>query len=1261
MAHAMKFRSTDSSASHKSFEKEPIIQRLVSGGGTFDAPPLEGLTTKEARARLEADGPNVLEPKGKEPFLSILLTQMKNMIFLLTTCASIICHLMGDEVKAYVLLGIVGFVCTVNAVGEYSGQDAGAALAQMSSETALAIRDGYDTSVPARELVVGDVVRLHMGDMVPADMVVLESVDLQTNESVLTGESHEKLKTLEPTETDAPFQSNMLFSATSVVSGFGKGEIVATGMRTQVGLIAKRLTTAAKADMEVNPLQKSINFLGLVIGVACCGIIIVATSVSFFTGYQNPMEPCPDDDDLCLLMTSAARGLIMAVSLIPHGLPFVVMIMLRVGSTEMAARHAVVTRRSAVDYLGATTVICSDKTGTLTEGKMTAQALMGFCRPDSSESAQAKESSLEFYPLRGLSPNGGLFSERILGDEAKRRMDARFDLRVRRQSFAEPGLPDLSDRESVGPDADGSDAMMARAHLACGFLNCYGTEVQRDESTGGWITKGNMTEAAVKVAAAKGGLWDEEGVGFDMLCTTHAREAALEVPFTSKRKMMATLHGLPQDGRLETLQFPSGSTHFAILKGAPDQLLPSVSAVLCMGKGSLSVPGGAMSNAERDAITKANGDLARRALRSLLVAVCPLDESEVIAIASAESVDDRLDLLKASNKLCFLSLWGIYDPPRPAVQNSVNECHTAGIQVVMITGDQLPTAQAIGKQVNIIREGEDADRVTSLCSKLHKPIALRTPSAALSRTPSAALSRLAHQLMEQQAETPSTSSEVSVRTLGPRVMTGRDLVKHVEQATKAAQDGPSYLPDDLLASLTGRVHIWGRAQPSDKVTIVDSLKGQGHIVAMTGDGVNDAPALKRADVGVAMGISGTSVSKNASDLVLMDDNFSTIVAAVREGRRIYSNTQKYVCFNLSIKAGECTCLMMAIALGVPMPIRGLQLLFNLVVTHIIPPISLAWEKAEPYIMTIPPRDTKHDVVVSRLMWICRWLPFVICMPTVVLSCLTVGVWTHTGFVKGNLLIGSSRVDALARGAAACEFAGVLDSKGRFIDDPRPFHCVCNAHLDGVPWSKVTLVDQWGRDVPDTELERSFDRWSGWTGDLFQQAHTPWSAGAGAYLESCKDHRGVMRWCWKDKGSRLEERPPLLPQQQNCAAYGAQLGQTMAYVAIHVGEILTLLVFRTDCILLGLFTNRVYSGMFVFNIIMLSVFLYVRPITDLLQLTPLSPARMAVALCFAVMLMFLNTLVKIEYRRRLEIRNAAWALVAERRSWGCAPPPEDNDV
>jgi len=1179
---------------------------------------------------------------------------MRNIIFLLTFVAACLSFAMGDDVKAYVLICIVGFVCFTNAVGEYSGQDPGAALReQMGKEAVVAIRDGKPTDVELQDLVIGDIVLIKMGDMVPADMILKEVVDLQTNEATLTGEPTEQTKSLEAkqdTGDEQAFPKNMVFSGTSVVSGRAKGEVLATGMRTQVGLIAKRLKagTSPSETGKLNPLQESINFLGMAIGGICVVVIVVATTVSYLTGYQNPMTPCADDDDWCLLLSSTSRGLIMAVSIIPHGLPFVVMVMLRVGSREMLLRNGMVTRRTAVDYLGATSVICTDKTGTLTQGKMTAKSLVGLCRA-TKDAEKASESWLDFYPLCGLSPNGGLFAAGKLSQEAKKRMDMRWKLQETRQVFAEPGLPDLSAAEGP-PDALDIDALMAQAHLAVGYLNCFSTKLEREADTGAWKALGNMTEAAVKVAAAKGGLWDEQGESKESLLKLHPRDQDLEVPFTSKRKMMATFHSLSSDQTLASIKFPSEATHCAILKGAPDKLVSRLNFVLMLEEGKLLTPGGKMSKAERESLKGHNDSLASQALRSLLVAICPLGSTELKALRKAATADERLEMLLALPRLCFLSLWGIYDPPRTTVPASVEECHRAGIRVVMVTGDQRPTAMAIGQQVGIIAPGQDPQACSAWC----KDMQVSRLQVAISRRAVRKLSPRSALLIEQLEH--SGEEEMSRQKSDPEFVAPPTPRKDDDKDSNE----PVYKSTEELAVMTSKVTVWARAQPSDKVALVESLIGQGNIVAMTGDGVNDAPALKRADAGVAMGISGTAVSKNAADLVLMDDNFSTIVAAVREGRRIYNNTQKYVTFNLSIKAGECMCLMTSIVLGVPMPIRGLQLLLNLLVTHILPPLSLAFEKPEPYLMNVPPRETKGDILVSRIMWLYRWVPFIICFPCVVISCLALGVWSSTGFIRANALIGSSRITRVQEGLVACEYAGFLNAERRFIDDLAPFHCRCQVR-GGNPFASPQQVDQWGRSVMPFELVTTLDPWTGDTGTIFKRESGPWSDGELTLLEPCVDGKGVERWCWKG-GEEAAVDGPRLPQGRNCAAYGAQVGQSMSYVTIHMGELLTLLSFRTDGMLFyHLTTNPVYGGFFVFNLICLGVFIYSPTVSGVLGLAPLTPIRFLTSVAFALVLVTLNECVKIAYRLKTNAMNAELSALALHKATGLAPPGSSDKM
>lgn len=818
-------------------------------------------------------------------------------------------------------------------------------------------------------------------------------------------------------------------------------------------------------------------------------------------------------------------------------------------------------------------------------------------------------------------------------------MDGLFQGRERRQDFSRPSLPDLADDEEARRPEANEDALLARAHLVCCFLNCYETTLARDSGTGMWSTRGNMTEGALKVAAAKGGYWDSEGLGHDLMNSTHQRVSELEVPFTPKRKMMATVHRLPHNRRLETMQFPRDATHFAVLKGAPDLLMPKVSQAAAFSPDEdnrlLLISGEQpLSEEDRSALRKRNDELSQRALRSILLAVLPLRSSEFERMKGLDA-DQRLAAIVDAPGLCFLSLWGIADPPRAMVAKSVGECHHAGIRVVMITGDQRPTAMAVGRQVHILDEDDDPLQYALNCAELHE-------GQPRTRLQSNVVSRVSSRTQEALSD---NEKDMALPPSPSRAETRRNLPVH-DKRDEADQHEWSYRSSREIASMTSKISVWSRAHPTDKVAIVSSLTDQGHITAMTGDGVNDAPALKHACVGVSMGIAGTEVAKSASELVLMDDDFSTIVAAIREGRKIYANVQKYVVFNLSIKAGECISLLTAIASGVPMPIRGLQLLFNLVFTHIIPTMALAWEDAEPYLMKVPPRKTKRDLVVPPLMWACRWLPFVLCMPTIVLSCLSLGVWMHTGFLSGNRIIGTSRVGAVEQGLFACEFAGSLDLDGRFIDDLQPFHCKCHTHPSGLPWTRSVLLEQWGQAILPSEpaaaaelLAAMVDPWTGDSGSFFAQDHTPWKDGVEQFLEPCKDHKKVERWCWKEKGRSATDRP-LLPLSHNCAAYGARLGQSMAYATIHLGEILSLLTYRMDGFFLPrTFSNKVFTGLFLFNLCCLSTFLYAWPVAGLLELAPLTFSRFVIVICFDLCLVTLNEAFKVLYRHLLQKQNA----------------------
>jgi len=530
-------------------------------------------------------------------------------------------------------------------------------------------------------------------------------------------------------------------------------------------------------------------------------------------------------------------------------------------------------------------------------------------------------------------------------------------------------------------------------------------------------------------------------------------------------------------------------------------------------------------------------------------------------LSTIEEADTRLKMLLGHDSpVAFLGLWGIFDPPRSTVPPSIEQCHNAHIDVIMITGDQRSTAMAIGKLVGLVSSGEAEEAKGRPCSEL-----------------------------------------------------------------KRSKDGSC---SDAEHRLIASTKIWSRAQPSDKVAIVTSLR-KDNITAMTGDGVNDAPALKGASIGVAMGIAGTAVTKNAADLILMDDNFSTIVAAVAEGRKIYGNVQKYVLFNLSMKGGELCCMTAAIFLGVPTPVAGLQQLVNMVITHIIPPMSLAWEDAEWYSMKVPPRDTKTDLVVNKTLMLFRWLPFVLCFALVVMTNMCCGLWMQTGFVTVNALLGSSKAGSIKAGESACEIAGHLDPSGNFVEDEAPFHCRCK-YRSNVFDSKrnVQVWDQWGKPGAD---EVEVDAWTGSAGDAFKKENTPF---AGADLvEECKDASGVKRNCWTG------DVKPVLSRETNCAAVGAHIGQTMGYVGVQSGEVLSLLTFRSDSIFTQARFSSAYAVALMFNLTWLFLLLYVPLLNETLELMPLSPGRLRFALMTPVVLVLINELTKAIYRHQLAIQHA----------------------
>ena len=778
-----------------------------------------GLSQREAHERLAKYGPNELTEKPRPGFFRLLWEQFNNFLIIILIAAALVTLLLGEYVDAIAILFIVALNSVLGVIQESKAEQAIAALKRMAAPNVQVVRDGKHVTVPARELVVGDIVLLEAGNYVPADIRLAESVNLKVEEASLTGESVPVEKDAAALlEKDIPLgdRINTAFMGTTVSYGRGRGIVTGTGMQTQLGMIAEMLQSY---EAEQTPLQKKLAHLGKVLGTAClavCGFVFVYglvrdthLSVIFQSGPLAYLTA--EKGDIVELFLTAVS---LAIAAVPEGLPAIVTLCLALGMQQMIRRHALIRKLPAVETLGSTTVVCTDKTGTLTQNKMTV--------------------------LKGWAGGKGFD---VTGD-----------------GYAPAGQFSRNGKV-LEPSRDGDLSLLMQGGLLCNDADLVEAESQAGENPWGII--GDPTEAALVVAAAK--------AGFDRTDLEEVLPRVAEIPFDSDRKRMTTLHRR-QDASLP--KAPLGDAPVvAFVKGAPDVVLKLCGTVMQNGQAV------ALTEALRGEIIRQNNDMAVGALRVLAVACRPLND--VPQTVTPEEVE---------RDLTFVGLLGMIDPPRPEVIEAVKVAKRAGLRSVMVTGDYRETAQAVAREIGLL-------------------------------------------------------------TSDGLVLTGAELDR---------------MDDAELAAKADRLQVCCRVSPTHKTRIVDALKGSGNVVAMTGDGVNDAPALKRANIGVAMGITGTDVSKEASDMILTDDNFASIVAAIEQGRIIYANIRKFVYFLLACNAGEILIVFGAMLLGMPIPLKPIHLLWLNLVSDGAPALALGMEKAEPDIMKQPPRSPAEPLVNAEM-------------------------------------------------------------------------------------------------------------------------------------------------------------------------------------------------------------------------------------------------------------------------------------------------------
>ncbi|MFQ6085342.1 MAG: cation-translocating P-type ATPase [Candidatus Bathyarchaeia archaeon] len=745
-----------------------------------------GLSSDEAKRRLEKYGPNELVAEKGFSILGLLIDQFKDAFIIMLLFATVASYFVGEVTDAILIAIIVILSATVGFIQEYRSEKALEAMKALTAPTARVMRDGREMTISSREVVPGDIVLLEEGDRVPADGRLFMSASMRTNEAPLTGESTPVTKELGVLDekTIVGDRENCVFMGTHTVFGRGEAVVTETGMKTEFGKIAGAVQ---EIEAEKTPLKVKLDVFAKKLGwviIGLCVVIFFLEIVEHGIGVHALIEG---------FMTAVA----LAVSAVPEALPALVIITLALGAKDLATRNAVVRKLASAETLGSVTYICADKTGTLTKGEMT---------------------------VRKILANNQVIEVTGVGYEAKGEFRT------------------LGKGSAIDPSEDAHLSTLLRAGALCNNARYDGERIT-----------GDPTEGALIVSAAKAGMTrDALEKGYPRID---------EIPFSSERRRMTTIHATPEGGKV------------AYLKGAPETVLERSTHILADGKVK------ELTDEEREEILKLNESFASEALR-------------VLGMAYKELPEDLEDFTEENVEtgLTFLGLQGMIDPPREEAIAAVKRCKSAGIKNVMITGDHKLTAMAIAKELGMMAEKS-------------------------------------------------------------RALTGAELDELSEEEY-----------DKIVEDVT----VYARVSPMHKLKIVTALKKKGEIVAMTGDGVNDAPALKKADIGVAMGITGTDVSKEASDMVLADDNYASLVNAVEGGRTIFDNIRKYIRFLMACNFDELLVIGGWTLAGFPLPMLPVQILWINLVTDGPPAIALSVDPPESGIMERKPRDPRAGIFHGML-------------------------------------------------------------------------------------------------------------------------------------------------------------------------------------------------------------------------------------------------------------------------------------------------------